>query len=110
LREGKEAESKIFHIGDILSVTTSILVSPRYMDGLYELLRYLTGEEPAFESVPDVSARCRPYLVTQYPLLDQVDTDGITFENWQEWLGDQKFLYGEWLRIERPQAGEISIS
>lgn len=35
---------KAFHIGDVLTVTTGRLVSPRHMYGVYEILNFLTGD------------------------------------------------------------------
>ena len=102
-----QRESKIFHLGDILSVTTSLLVSPRYMDGVYELIRYLTATEPQLDAIQDAMALCRPYLLLQHPDLAEIDTVDIDFENWRGWLDDQTQRYGEWLTVERPLPGEI---
>ena len=33
------AETKDFHLGDVLSITTGCLVSPRHMGGVYDILR-----------------------------------------------------------------------
>jgi hypothetical protein len=104
----QQRETKIFHLGDVLSVTTSMLLSPRYMDGVYELVRYLTGEQPAFDQLEATMVRCRPYLLALRPELEALDLTGIEFENWRGWLEQQTVVYGEWVEIARPLPGEIA--
>jgi hypothetical protein len=33
-----------FHLGDVLTITTGRLVSPRHMDGVYDVLNFMTGD------------------------------------------------------------------
>jgi hypothetical protein len=60
---------KQFHIGDILSVTTGRLVSSRHIDGLYEILNFLTGDELYTHQLPRAMRECEPWLKTQFPYL-----------------------------------------
>jgi len=60
---------KLFHIGDVLSVTTGRLVSSRHMEGIYELLNFLTGDNLFTHQLPRAMRECEPWLKTQYPQL-----------------------------------------
>lgn len=60
---------KYFPIGVVLSLTTGRLVSPSHMDGIYEALRFLTGEDVYTHQIPRVMKECEPWLKSQFPLL-----------------------------------------
>lgn len=60
---------KSFPIGVVLTLTTDHLVSPSHMDGVYEALRFLTGEDVYTHQIPRVMRECGPWLKTQFPLL-----------------------------------------
>jgi hypothetical protein len=55
-----------FHVGDILSVITGQLVSPRGPKGVYDFLRYMTNDLPYETQVPRFLAECAPYLREQF--------------------------------------------
>ena len=100
-------ETKVFHLGDVLSITTSRLVSPRYMDGVYDLVRYLTGTEPQFDVLTATMVSCRRYIIAIYPELDDLEIVDVAFENWRDWLKEQQAAFGEWIKIRRPEPGEL---
>lgn len=58
---------KKFHLGDILAITTGRLVSPRGMEGVYDILNYMTGDNLWTHQLSRVAEECRPYLLKQYP-------------------------------------------
>lgn len=60
---------KEFHISDVLSVTTGRLVSSRHMDGIYEILNFLTGDNLFTHQLPRAMRECEPWLKTQFPQL-----------------------------------------
>ena len=101
-------ETRVFHLGDLLSVTTGILVSPRYMDGLCDILGYLLAAEPDLDRLQETMAVCRPYLLSQVPAISEVLTEDVSFESWRGWLDKQAGLYGEWQSVQRPWPGEIA--
>ena len=103
-----QQDRRIFHLGDVLSVTTSHLVSPRYMDGVYELVRYLTDLEPQVEGLVESMAPCRRYLIALFPQFDGLDMTDVEFENWRGWLESRQAEFGEWIEVRRPLAGEIA--
>ncbi len=66
----KLMNTKSFHIGDVLSLTTGKLISLRHMKAMYDLLAFMTGEMPTTATIPRFSRECRPHLLTQFPELD----------------------------------------
>lgn len=60
---------KQFHISDVLSVTTGRLVSSRHMEGVYDILNFLTGDNLFTHQLPRASRECEPWLRTQFPKL-----------------------------------------
>src|SRR3989344_6645903 len=62
-------QTKEFHLGDVLSITTGRLVSPRHIDGVYDILTFMTGDTLFTHQLPRASDECKPYLVKQFPQL-----------------------------------------
>jgi hypothetical protein len=92
--------SRPFHIGDILSITTGRLVSPRHVEGVYDILNYMTGDNLFTHQLPRASRECEPYLLKQHPQLANVDSSGVTPETWRMWLDTQIATFGETLPVE----------
>lgn len=67
---------KLFHISDVLSVTTGRLVSGRHMEGIYEILNFLTGDNLFTHQLPRAMRECEPWLKTQFPQLME-DSPGM---------------------------------
>lgn len=53
--------TKTFHIGDILSVTTSRLVSPSHIDGVYSILNWMTCDNLYTHQLPRAADECAPF-------------------------------------------------
>lgn len=66
--------ANVFHLGDLLSVTTGRLVSPTQMDGVHRLLDYMTGDTLFTHQLPRACDECKPALLAQYPFLAKVET------------------------------------
>lgn len=92
---------KEFHIGDVLTITTGKLVSPRLMDGVYDILNYMTEDNLFTHQLPRVANECRPFLFKQYPELELVDSNCVNKENVDEWLQKQIKKFGEYLAVEK---------
>lgn len=84
-------ETKKFHIGDVLSITTSYLVSPHHMDGVYDILSFMTGNELSTFQLLRASDECKPCLLEQFP---QLDTPEI------------KLAVGELIKMFKTPSGE----
>jgi len=91
---------KKFHLGDVLSITGDKLVSPRLMDGVYDILNYMTGENLFTHQLPRARDVCGPYLLKQFPQLETADCEGINSENWRERLDGLIKQFGEMLEVE----------
>jgi len=62
--------TKTFDISDVLSITTERLVSSRHMDGVYDVLNFMTGENLFTHQLVRASKVCKPELLRQFPVLD----------------------------------------
>lgn len=91
-------ETREFHIGDIISVTDGHLVSPRHIDGIYDLLGWMTGESLFTHQLTRASRECEGELRRQHP-----DIAAIVFPDEVErteagilaWLAQQVAEHGE---------------
>lgn len=61
---------KEFSLGDVLSITTGRLLSERRIDGVYDILNWMTGDNLFTHQLPRASESCAPWLIEQYPQLD----------------------------------------
>ena len=64
-----------FHVSDVLSITTGRLVSTRHMDGVYDILDFMTGDNLFTHQLPRASDECKPYLLEQFPQLATPEMD-----------------------------------
>lgn len=98
------AEQRMFHLGDILSITTELLVSPSRMDGVHDILNYMTGDNLFTHQLPRAGGQCAPILLDQLPQLKAVETppqDALDQgPDWVDgWLAEQVARYGEMLPV-----------
>lgn len=93
-------EARDFDLGDILTVTTGCLLSPRHMDGVYDILNFMTGDNLFTHQLPRASRECAPVLLLQHPQLAAVDAESITPENCLAKLAQWKAKFGETLSVE----------
>lgn len=96
-----------FHLGDLLSVTTERLVSPEHLDGFYNILGYMTGEDLFTHQLSRANDLCKPALLAQHPQLAAIevpDFSGFPRETIGAavagWVAEQVAIYGEWLEVE----------
>jgi len=92
-------ESRDFHIGDILSVTTGRLLSPRGVGGVYDILNFMTSDTLYTHQLPRASDECRPELLRQHPKLVVIDASGIDRMNWRQKLAEWAVEFGETLSV-----------
>lgn len=96
---------KDFALGDILSVTTGQLLSRRHMEGLYDILNFMTGDNLFTHQLPRAADEAKPFLLKQHPDLAGVDASSVTKENWESWLEVQEAKFGATLSIEQMPSG-----
>lgn len=105
-----ETLTKEFHLGDVLSVTTSRLVSPRHMDGVYAVLNFMTGDNLFTHALPRARDEMAPVIFDQHPQLMVVDTSGVTTENWRGWLDEQVAKFGEKVTLTAAPAEHLALN
>jgi hypothetical protein len=104
-----------FHLGDVLSITTGRLVSPRHIDGVYDILNFMTGDNLSTIALPRASDVCKPHLLRQFPQLDDAQmkealvrlSKSLTGTNRDDcqsvvnlWVKEQAAKYGEYFDVE----------
>lgn len=109
---------KDFHIGSIITVGTFKLIAPEGMQGIQNILEFMTDGPVMTHEIPDMLELCKPYIVVQFPWLD--DPEFLTMKlgelslyleasrkNGTErkfvilgWLGQFINKYGEYLPVK----------
>ena len=96
----RTSTERAFHIGDVLSVYSGFLVSNRHMDGVYDTLNYLTGDELFTHQLPRAAEECHGWLERLHPLLKEIDCSGLNPETLPRWLAGIVAKYGETLTLK----------
>jgi len=89
-----------FHLGDVLSITTGRLVSPRHIEGVYDILNFIFGTDHFTHQLGRASETAKPWILQQHPALVAVDVSTCNSECWQGWLTMQIAVHGEYLPIK----------
>lgn len=61
--------SKAFHISDVVSVTSEVLVSERGMSGIYDVISHMVGFDAMTHELPTLFDVVMPEILTQHPQL-----------------------------------------
>lgn len=69
-------ETRNFHISDILSITDGALVSTRHMEGVYDILGFMTGRQLWTHQLPAAAEEVVEDLRLQHPDLAEVEVPG----------------------------------
>jgi len=92
---------RAFHLGDVLTITTGALVSPRHMDGVYDILNWMTGDSLFTHQLPRAMDECQGPLLAQHPDLAAIvlpdfggSRDDVKAAVYA-WLAEQVAVYGE---------------
>ena len=87
---------RLFDISDVLTITTGRLVSTRHMDGVYDILNFMTGESLYTHQLPRAMRECQPVLLDQFPALrDTWVPDDVTDRAKREaWINGLTILHG----------------
>jgi hypothetical protein len=95
----------LFHLGDLLSMTTGRMLSPHGMDSVQRLLGHLVNAELSALEVPFVSAEMkhplREHLYRQYPWLSGLQPpvevkDPVAL---LAWLSDTAAVHGAYHQV-----------
>ncbi len=95
-----------FDLGDILSITTGRLVSTRHMDGVYDILNYMTGDSLFTHQLPRAIRAARPVILQQHPQLAEIEEPEFSTVTHHQlrmvihtWLSRMKSQYGDSLPL-----------
>lgn len=88
------SEERSFHIGDVLSAYTGILLSPTGMDGIYSILNFLHRDNLFTHQLPRASRDARGHLEKSLPWITGLDCKEVTTDNWKERLKTYEGRYG----------------
>lgn len=101
-------EWKEFHIGDVLTITTGIMVSPEGIGGVYQILDWMTGDQLFTHQLPRASDICEPILKGLYPEIAKVEIpdasnvpESLIPEFWIDWLAKKAAIHGEKIRVPK---------
>lgn len=61
------SEPKEFKLGDVLSVTTGVLVGPSHVGGIYEVVDHVLGRPHWTHELPRAAAAAAPLILAQVP-------------------------------------------
>jgi hypothetical protein len=64
---------RTFDLSDVLSITTGRLVSTRHMNGIYDILNYLTGDNLFTHQLPRAMEWAKPKVLELHPGLRDMD-------------------------------------
>lgn len=100
---------QMFHLGDILSVSTGILMPTNGIGGLYDILNFMTGDNLYTPAIPRAVKECRPYLLIEMPWLEDIDASGVGCDNCEEWEAKQVEEHGEYPEVRpiHPEDHEV---
>lgn len=103
------SETKQYHLSDVLTITTGLLVSERHVDAIYDILGWMTGEQLYTHQLPRAWRECAPVLCAHFPSLpveSDITVDLRIDEVRAAWLAEQVARFGEHLEVPRLPARE----
>lgn len=93
--------TRTFPLADVLSTTTPTLLSRRGMEGLGDLLNYMTGDTLAQWQFLRAADECAAALCDQHPLLSELQPPQGA---------DKADLYAWLVEAERVHGGEVEVA
>lgn len=97
---GPMSETRAFPLADVLSVTTPALLSRRGMEGLGELLNYMTGDDLKPWQFLRAADECAAALRAQHPFLaDLHPPQGVDKPDLYAWLVEAERAHGGLVRV-----------
>jgi hypothetical protein len=93
-------ETRRIPLADVLSITTDHLLSRRHVDGIYDLLRHMTGQDVYTHQLVKVADACAPALVQQHPFLAELKPPkGLDAPDLISWLTEAERVHGETIEV-----------
>lgn len=89
-------DGRYFDMADVLTITTGRLLSPRHMDGVYDILNHMTGDNLFTHQLPRACDYCKEPLLRQHPDLHGIKVPAISGrEDAELFIAQMKTLHGE---------------
>ena len=95
--EENPVSTEALPLGDVLSVTTGLLVSRDHIGGVYRVCDFMTGVANFTHQLPRTSARITPAIFEQHPELAEVEDpcwESPTAAEVERWLSQQEERFG----------------
>jgi hypothetical protein len=94
------SETRAFPLADVLSVTTRALLSRRRMDGLGDLLEYMTGDDLQTWQYLRAADECAAALCDQHPILASLQPPkGLDKPDLYAWLTEAERTHGGLIHV-----------
>lgn len=93
--------TKDFPLADALTVTTGKLLSHRHMDGVYEILNFMTQDNLFTHQLPRACDAMQPVLLEQHPWLAHLDPPEFA---------DKADLFGWITATETQHPGPVTVT
>lgn len=105
-----QRSTREFHVGDLVSVTTGHMLSYRNAEGVLDLVDFVTGYVHTEAQLSPATEGVTPWLVRQYPWLDDVLPPKFTNETqvW-EFVNAMAYEHGTWLVVEAMPKGMYTV-
>lgn len=102
------SDTKDFHVGDVLTITTGIMLSPRNIEGVYDILGWMTDEQLYTHQLPRVADEAKPVLLAAFPQLASAQAIAHTVNpsNFERALDEFVRRYGEVLPVPKFAKGQ----
>ena len=89
-----------FHIGDVMSAYSGLLLSPKKEEGIRELASYMTGRTVDLQNLAQEVDKIIPSLVEQFPWLKEIPFNQVSEDNWEEFRDNYAIKYGDYLNVK----------
>lgn len=88
-----------FHVGDVLSITTGVLLAPTKMKAVYKILNHMSGRSLLTHELPDEAERMKFKIWELYPTLRNVVVERVTEKNYKNVIKRLAKDYGKEFEI-----------
>lgn len=113
----KREDGTYFHIGSVISAHSGRLLTLNHIEGIYEILGFLTGDDDIMtHQLPDAAHQNEAWLAEQFPWLVteheeyvkfgnslKGKTEGVIEQAIRDFLSKKAEQHGEFLKVERPE-------
>lgn len=96
---------KVIPLGDVLSVTTGVLVSRDHISGVYNVCDWMSGVNHMIYELPRAADVAKPAILKQHPELANIEKPHFEFPEHASEDGRMQIVFG-WLEEQENKYGE----